>query len=253
MKQKLQSGSYTAGVWASLGSPMATEVVGQMGFDWILIDMEHGPGDYQTLLGQLQAIAAAGDSVPVVRAQWNDPVVVKRILDMGAAGVMIPGVGSVEEAEKAVAAVKYPPEGIRGIAGVRCNKWGMDTEYLKEANSNIMLFLQFETKGAVENAEKILSLPGIDVAFIGPHDLSASLGHTGELSHPDVLQAIERIEKAAQANNIPLGTITRNAEDAARLIDKGYQALTLGADFGYIMKGARESLKQFSKHPRVSG
>ena len=247
--KKLKDGKFTCGSWTSLCSPMGAEIMSQAGFDWLLIDMEHGSGDYQTLLTQLQAIAAGGESTPIVRVQWNDPVVIKRVLDLGAEGVMVPGIRTVEEAQNAIAATRYPPEGFRGIAGVRASRFGQDTTYLKEANANIAMFLQFETPEAIENAEAILDVPGIDVAFIGPHDLSAAMGHTGEISHPEVPAAIEKVEAAANARNIPLGTVSRSWEQAKALVDKGYRAMSLVSDVGFLLGGARAAVNSFRDHP----
>ena len=208
LKNKLNEGKFCAGTWISLCSSIGAEVIGLVGFDWCLIDMEHGAGDYQTLVSQLQALEAAGDTTPIVRVQWNDPVVIKRVLDAGAYGVMVPGIKTVDEAKRAIAAIKYPPEGFRGIASVRGAKYGVDTTYLKEANSQMAMFLQIETTEAVENVEAILDLPGIDVCFIGPNDLAADMGHIGNLTHADVQAAIKKVEDAANARNIPLGTVS---------------------------------------------
>ncbi|MBI3992855.1 MAG: 4-hydroxy-2-oxo-heptane-1,7-dioate aldolase, partial [Candidatus Lambdaproteobacteria bacterium] len=163
LKHLLREGQPTCGTFLSLCSPLAAEIMGMLGFDWLLVDMEHGAGDYQTLLGQLQAIRAAGDSVPLVRVQWNDPVVVKRVLDAGAMGVMIPGVRSVAEAHQGVLATRYPPAGVRGMANVRATRFGLDPDYYAEANENIAVFMQIENGDAVRHIEDILKVPGIDV------------------------------------------------------------------------------------------
>ena len=117
LKNLLREGKYASGSWVSMCNPLGAEIMGMVGFDWLLVDMEHGAGDYQTLLSQLQAIGAAGDTTPIVRVEWNDPVVVKRVLDIGAEGVMVPGIKTAEDAKKAIGSIKYPPDGFRGIAG----------------------------------------------------------------------------------------------------------------------------------------
>jgi 2-keto-3-deoxy-L-rhamnonate aldolase RhmA len=249
LKQLLREGKSACGTWVSLCSPQAAEVIGLCGFDWLLIDMEHGAGDYQTLIGQLQGIGSAGESEPIVRVQWNDAAIVKRVLDAGAHGVMIPAVKTVEEARRAIASTKYPPQGFRGIASVRGGKYGLDSGYLKEANDQIMVFLQIETKEAVKDIEAILDLPGIDVAFVGPNDLAADLGHIGEPSHPEVVAAIERVEKAAQARKIPLGTVSRGWDAAKILFEKGYQAVSVQSDVNLMLSAAQQALSNFHAHP----
>ena len=249
VKQLLREGKATCGSWLSLCSPMASEAMGLLGFDWLLIDMEHGAGDYQTLVHQLQAIGCAGDTEPIVRVQWNDPVVLKRVLDAGARGVMVPGIKTVEEARRAIASIKYPPQGIRGIASVRAGRYGLDSGYLKESNTEIAMFLQIETKEAVAAIDSILALPGIDVCFIGPNDLAAELGHTGEITHPEVAAAIKKVEDAANAKGIALGTVSRGWEFAKPLFDKGYRAVSILSDVHHMLNASRASLDQFRAHP----
>lgn len=249
VKRLLQEGKGACGTWISLCSPIAAEVMGLVGFDWLLIDMEHGAGDYQTLVSQLQAIAAAGESEPIVRVQWNDPVVVKRVLDAGARGVMIPGIRTVEEARRAVASTKYPPQGFRGIASVRGGQYGLDTGYLKEANGNVLVYLQIETRDAVQAIDGILDVPGIDVCFIGPNDLAADLGHIGEMGHPEVVAAIARVEAAAKARSIPLGTVSRSWDAAQALFEKGYRAVSVQSDLNFLLTASRQAVERFRSHP----
>ena len=246
IKQLLAEGKITSGSWVSLCSPIGAEIMGQMGFDWLLIDMEHGAGDYQTLLSQLQALSAS-ETVPFVRVQSNDPAVIKRVLDLGAMGIMVTWIQSMEEAQQAVAACKYPPEGIRGVAMVRAARFGLDRDYLKEANGQIMTIIQMETVGAVESAEQILSLPGVDVAFVGPADLAANLGHTGDPAAKEVQDAIGKIEAAAKKHGVPLGSVSRTWAASQALIDKDYKLVSLGADISYMMKASQRALENFSK------
>jgi 2-keto-3-deoxy-L-rhamnonate aldolase RhmA len=253
MLNLLKEGKYAAGSWVSMCNPLGAEIMGLAGFDWLLVDMEHGAGDYQTLLTQLQAIAAAGEATPIVRVEWNDPVVIKRVLDIGAEGVMVPGIKTAAEAEKAVASTKYPPDGFRGIAGVRASRFGQDPTYLKEANQNVAVFMQIETKAAVENVEEILSVPGIDVAFLGPNDLAADLGHTGDMTHPEVVAAIEKVDAVANAKGIALGSVSRNWEQAKALVDKGYRAVSIMGDIPMLMQSAKGAVENFRNHPHVAG
>jgi 2-keto-3-deoxy-L-rhamnonate aldolase RhmA len=252
VKQLLQSGQYTCGSWVSLCSPIGAEVMGLMGFDWVLIDMEHGAGDLQTLLGQLQALGAAGETVPFVRVQWNDPVVIKRVLDLGAYGVMVPGIRSAEEAKRAVAAIKYPPVGIRGLAGNRGARFGLDPDYVEQSNEQIMMILQIETKAAIDHIDAILDVPGVDVAFLGPNDLSGDMGHVGNWDHPDVLAAIGKLEAAANKRKIALGTISRNWEMAQAYLGRGYRFQSLLGDIPFLMQGARAAVASFRQHPHVA-
>jgi 2-dehydro-3-deoxyglucarate aldolase/4-hydroxy-2-oxoheptanedioate aldolase len=218
------------------------------GFDWLLIDMEHGHGDYQTLLGQLQAIEGS-PAIPVVRVQWNDPAVIKRVLDLGAYGVMIPWIASRAEAEAAVRAAKYPPQGIRGIAGShRAGGYGRHAgEYWKRANDEILVVIQIETASAVADIDAIVRVPGVDVVFVGPADLSTSLGHMGNAAHPEVVAAMEKVETAAKAQGIALGNITRNWDQARELYKKGYQFLTLTSETSLLVQGAADVLGKFKE------
>lgn len=249
----LKEGKYAAGSWVSMCNPLGAEIMALAGFDWLLVDMEHGAGDYQTLLAQLQAITAGGEATPIVRVEWNDPVVVKRVLDIGAEGVMVPGIRNAEDAEKAVASTKYPPGGFRGIAGVRASRFGQDPTYLKEANDNVAVFMQIENKEAVDNVEEILSVPGIDVAFVGPNDLAADMGHTGDMTHPEVVEAIAKVDEAAHAKGIVLGSVSRNWDQAKALVEKGYRAVSIMGDIPMLMQGAKGAVENFRNHPNVTG
>lgn len=250
VKRELKAGRRTVGAWLSLGSSIAAEIMADAGFDWLLIDMEHGPGDYQTLLGQLQAMQGSA-AVPLVRVQWNDPAVIKRVLDLGAHGVMIPLVGSTAECEAAVRACKYPPEGSRGVAGShRAAGFGRFTaEYWKRANAETLVIVQVETTEAVERIDDILRVPGVDVAFVGPADLSAALGHLGDARHPDVQDAIGRVEAAAKRAGVALGTISRNWEEARALYARGYQMVTLCSDASLVAQGATAVVQNFRNDP----
>jgi len=246
VKQLLKEGKPTCGSWVSLCSPVGAEVMGQLGFDWLLIDMEHSPLDYATLLSQMQAIDR-GDTVPFVRVPWNDGATIKRVLDLGALGIMVPGVQTVEHTRHAVAACKYPPEGFRGVASVRAARYGQDGTYLKEANGQVMVVLQIETREAVEDIDRILDVPGIDCAFIGPADLSATLGHLGNAQHPDVQKAIAKIEAAANKRKIALGSVSTSWEVAKGLIDKGYRIVSVMSDIRFMMAAASGAVDSFAK------
>ena len=248
VKKLIRAGKKTAGAWAQLCSPISAEILARGAFDWILIDMEHGPGDVLMLVTQCQGIAAAGTgAVPFVRVPWNDQVWIKRILDAGAYGLMIPYVNTKEEAIRAVQACKYPPQGVRGIAGSpRAAGYGRDIHnYLKRANDEIFVMLQVETPQAIDNLEEIGKVPGVDALFIGPMDLSTSMGYFGNPAHPEVQAAIAKVEAKAKEMGMPLGTISGSWEQAKALYDRGYQLITLTSDSVVISKVAAETMAKF--------
>jgi 2-keto-3-deoxy-L-rhamnonate aldolase RhmA len=211
--------------------------------------MEHGHGDYQTLLGQLQAIEGSGVT-PLVRVQGNDPMVIKRVLDLGAHGVVVPWVSGREECAAAVRACKYPPDGVRGMAGShRAAGFGrFGAEYWKRANAEVLVVVQIETREAVQDVEAMLAVPGVDVAFVGPADLSAALGHVGDPGHPEVAGAIASVERAARKAGVALGTISRTWDDARALFERGYQMVTLASDATLLTQEAGLLARQFREH-----
>ena len=250
VKKALHAGEKTSGAWLSLTNHISAEIMAHAGFDWLLVDCEHGPTSIETLLIQLQAMSAT-QTIPFVRAPWNDIVAIKRILDVGAYGVMIPWVNNREQAEAAVKACKYPPQGLRGMAGPRATGYGRNiADYIKRANDEVLVIVQIETPEAVKNIREILSVDGIDVAFIGPTDLSALMNHPGDAAHPEVQAAIEQVEQAAKAANVPLGTISRSWEQAKTLYDRGYQFITLCSDASLIVQGSSEFAGKFAKEVR---
>jgi 2-dehydro-3-deoxyglucarate aldolase/4-hydroxy-2-oxoheptanedioate aldolase len=248
VKQMLRAGQKTAGAWLQIASPITAEIMSQAGFDWLMIDLEHGPGDILTLLSQMQAMAGGG-AVPLVRAPWNDFVMVKRILDAGAYGILFPYINTAAEAEAAVKACKYPPEGIRGVAASpRAAGYGQNVNnYLPYANDQILILAAVETVEAVSNLDNILAVPGLDGIFIGPMDLSTSLGHLGNPGHPEVQAAIAAIEcKTLGAGKI-LSTIAGSWQQAQTRYDQGYQMIMLMADGVALAKMASELVGQFKE------
>lgn len=246
VKRALKAGRPTVGAWLQLCSPIAAEIMGDAGFDWLLVDMEHGHGDYQTLLAQLQAMQASG-AVPLVRVQWNDVAIIKRVLDLGAHGVMIPWVTGQAACEAAVRACRYPPEGVRGVAGShRAAGFGrFGPEYWARANAEVLVVIQIETREALADIDGVLAVPGVDVAFIGPADLSAALGHVGQPGHPEVIEAIATIERAAKRAGVALGTISRSWEEARALYDRGYLMVTVASDAGLVTQHAGALVRRF--------
>jgi len=246
LKHILKAGKKTAGAWLQIASPLTAEIMGQAGFDWLIIDMEHGPGDILSLTAQLQAVNAS-ETVPIVRAPWNDFVILKRILDAGAYGVLIPYINNRSEAEAAVRACLYPPEGIRGVAGSpRAAGFGQNSmNYLTRANDEIFIMTAVETMAGVENIADILSVDRLDGIFIGPMDLSSSVGHMGNAQHPEVKAAIASVEETVLASGKILATIAGNWDQAKQLYERGYQMIMLMADGVGLGKLAAEKVAEF--------
>jgi len=246
VKRMLKEGQKTAGAWLQIASPFTAEIMSRAGFDWLIIDMEHGPGDILSLISQLQAMNGT-DVVPLVRAPWNDFVAIKRILDAGVYGILFPYVNTKEEAEAAVRACKYPPEGVRGVAGSpRAAGYGQNPrEYLTRANDEILIITAVETPEAVANLDEILAVDGLDGIFIGPMDLATSMGHPFDPGHPEVQEAIALIETKVLAAGKFLGTIAGNWEQAQVRYEKGYQLLMLMADGASLGKLAGSIVANF--------
>ena len=248
VKQMLKEGKKTAGAWLQIASPFTAEIMSQAGFDWLMIDMEHGPGDILTLVSQLQAMKGT-DAIALVRAPWNDFVTIKRILDTGVHGLLIPYVNTREEAESAVCACRYPPQGIRGVAGSpRAQGYGQNVQaYLQQANDEVLLITAVETPTAVTNLDDILGVDGVDGIFIGPMDLATNMGHLGDPRHPEVQEAIAEIEGKVLESGKVLATISGSWEQAQRLYGRGYQMVMLMADGVSLAKLAVEKVAQFRK------
>jgi 2-keto-3-deoxy-L-rhamnonate aldolase RhmA len=246
VKRMLKEGKKTAGAWLHLCSPFSAEIMSRAGFDWLMIDMEHGPGDVLMLISQLQAMNGS-DTLPFVRAPWNDFVAIKRILDAGVYGVMIPYVNNKGDAEAAVKACKYPPQGIRGIAGSpRAAGYGQGgKDYFPRANDEILIIAQIETAQAVSNLDEILAVQGIDVIFIGPMDLATSMGHLGNPGHPEVQVVIAAAEAKVLRAKKALGTISGSWEQARELYGRGYQLVMLMSDSVSLAKLASDTVAKF--------
>ena len=246
-KHAIAAGKLQIGLWNSLCSNIVTEIVSYSGFDWLLLDTEHSPNELPAVLAQLQSVQR-GTATPIVRPAWNDIVLIKRILDVGAQSILVPFVQNAEEAKRAVAATRYPPEGVRGITGSgRASRYGRTKDYLKKANSEICLLVQVETREAVGNLEAIASVEGVDGVFVGPADLSASFGHIGNPLHPEVQSAIEDVAKRLKKLGKPAGILTPVEEEARRYIEWGYTFVAVGSDLGLVAKGADTLAAKFKK------
>ncbi|WP_367716601.1 HpcH/HpaI aldolase/citrate lyase family protein [Nitratireductor sp. GISD-1A_MAKvit] len=237
-KKRLLAGDTLIGLWSSLCSPIAAEALADAGFDWLLFDSEHSPVEVAGLYPLLQA-ASRGSAEAIVRPAWNDKVLIKRVLDIGAQTVLVPFVQNADEARAAVAATRYPPEGIRGVAGsTRASRYGRAKDYFNIANREVCLLVQIETGEALEALGEIACVDGVDGVFIGPSDLAASLGHLGNPGQEDVQRALRGAVDQLREMGKPAGILATNPEDAKRYRDWGYQFVASGVDLGLLVKAA---------------
>jgi 4-hydroxy-2-oxoheptanedioate aldolase len=230
-KHALRAGEKQAGLWLSLTSGYTAELCASAGFDWFLIDGEHAPNTVQTILHQIQTIAAYPVR-PVVRPPSSNPDTIKLLLDIGVQSFLIPMVESADQARALVQAMRYPPRGIRGIGHVlgRASRWGRIGDYLKRSDDEICLLVQIESRAGMDNLEAIAAVEGVDGLFVGPADLSAALGHTGDMAHPEVQAGIEATLARIIAAGKPAGTITGGAANVKRLFARGCGFVAAGAD-----------------------
>ncbi|MDC0738068.1 aldolase/citrate lyase family protein [Cognatishimia sp. SS12] len=254
-KQKLIAGELQFGVWHSLGGPAVAEMLAVAGYDWILIDTEHSPVEVTGVLPALQMIAAYPDTSAIVRPASNDTVLIKRHLDQGAQTLLIPYVQNAEEAAEAVAAVRYPPVGRRGVAGLtRASRFGSVPDYARQAEQELCVIVQVETMEAIENLDAISGTDGIDAVFIGPADLAASMGYPGKPNHPAVLDQVRLICKRLADKNVRCGILTLNPKFAQECIDMGVDFIASAMDSSLLMKGLAENRTSLgTKRPQKDG
>ncbi|MCG2591814.1 4-hydroxy-2-oxoheptanedioate aldolase [Ramlibacter sp. XY19] len=245
-KAALAAKQAQVGLWLSMADPYLAEVSATAGFDWLLIDGEHAPNDLRSTLAALQAVAPYR-SQPVVRAVAGEVPLIKQLLDIGAQNLLIPMVDTVEQARALVQAVRYPPNGIRGVGSAvgRASRWSQRADYLQVADDEVCLLVQAETVTALKNLEAICDVQGIDGVFIGPADLSASLGHRGNPGHPEVQAAIEgaitRIVKSGKA----AGILTSDAKLAGRYLELGATFVATGVDVLLYASAARKLAAEY--------
>jgi len=242
LKRRLKAGDQVYGTWITVESPMATEMMSTLGFDYFVFDTEHSPLDIIDVQTLMQAMRPDSGTCPIVRVWWNDLVAIKRALDIGAYGVLVPWVNSKEEAELAVKATRYAPEGLRGCGPRRAAMF--DPDYLKTADEEILVICQIETRKAVENIEEICSVEGVNVTYIGPADLSASYDHLGDMSHPEVQKAIDRVYDATKAAGLAAGIHQASGATIPDRIKKGYNFITVGNDLTYMRRGVQNHMKE---------
>lgn len=245
-KSALSSKKLQFGCWSSLANPISTEVLGLAGFDWLLLDGEHAPNDVSTFVSQLMALKSSV-SAPVVRVPTNDPVIIKRFLDIGFYNFLIPFVETEEEAVRAVASTRYPPEGIRGVSvSHRANMFGTVPDYFTLSNQNITVLVQIESQQGVNNVDVIAATEGIDGIFVGPSDLAAALGHLGNAAHPEVQKTIQHIFSRAHAHGKPCGILAPVESDARRYLEWGATFVAVGSDVGVFRSSTQKLANTFS-------
>ena len=246
-KERLLGGEKLSAGWIQMCSPIACEIMAQTGLDMLVVDAEHAPIDPTNLVPLLHAMNGSG-AMPMVRAPWNDFVSIKRLLDCGAMGVHVPYVNTPEEAAAAVSACKYPPEGIRGIAGSpRAAGYGANAgSYLQRANDQILIMIALETPQAVKNLDALMEVKGVDGIFIGPMDLSTTHGYFGNAAHPDMQAIIRGIEKKVLARgDMLLGTIAASAAAAKDLYDRDYSYVIFASDSTTLRVAVSDMVKEF--------
>jgi 2-keto-3-deoxy-L-rhamnonate aldolase RhmA len=241
LKQRLQQGEALIGTFLSLGHSLTTEIIAQSGFDWLLIDLEHGIGSEEDVLHQLQAIEHT--QVPaIIRVEGYQRQRIHKVLDLGAHGIMCPRIDNAEEAALVVQALHYPPQGIRGVAKmVRATRFGAQfDEYNKRMSDDILGIIQIETKESLHHLDAIAKIPGVDVLFIGPADLSMALGIFGQLDHPDFIKAVQAIITAALKEKKQVGILLFDPADFEKYYQWGIRFFACGTDTLFLSKGARE-------------
>ncbi len=249
LKDKLKNNTLTIGSWLTIAHQSVVEIMATAGFDWLAIDMEHAAIGYESAQNVIGHIQGNGMKA-LVRVSKNEEVVIKRILDAGADGVIVPMIKNAQEAKQAVEYVKYPPEGKRGVGLSRAQQYGIGLEsYKKWLKNQVLIIAQIEHVEAVENLESILQIEGIDGIIVGPYDLSASMGLAGELTHPKVLKSLQKIHAITKLLNKPLGfhVIQPNYEDLQNKISEGYTFLAFSLDFFFLGNKVREEMQKLDK------
>jgi 2-keto-3-deoxy-L-rhamnonate aldolase RhmA len=240
--QRLRGGDLLIGTFVSLGSPLVVNTLAVAGFDFLLLDLEHGAGDEGVLQGQMFAAEAEG-AAAIVRTETFERIRIGRVLDLGAAGVMLPRVDSAAQAARAAAHLRYPPDGDRGVAGSnRARRFGLRTDPFADANGEVAAIVQIESEAAVAEVDAIAAVPGVDALFIGPSDLSHSLGVPGDLDAPVFREAVARVLAACRAHGVAAGILAPTPERCRQFIDEGFTLMGLGGDATLLAAAARDAL-----------
>ena len=247
-RTRLRNGERLLGTMVTLPTASTAEILADAGFDWLFIDGEHGPLDTANILGILQAVSH--QITCIVRVPACDEVAIKKVLDLGAAGIIVPQVNSAEQAADVVRYARYAPEGSRGVGLARAHGDGFRfAEYVASANADISVIVQAEHRSAVENIDAIVQVPGVDAVLLGPYDLSASYGKMGQISDPEVLNGIDRVTTSCQAVRMPLGYFGISFDAVKPWMDKGYSLVVAGVDVLFLGNGARRMLKELQSVP----
>ncbi len=246
-KKAIADGTPQVGLWISLCNNFSAEIIAPSGYDWVVLDMEHSPNEVGIVLSQLQAFNGS-PTTPIVRPMWNDPVVVKRLMDVGANTLLFPMIQSPEEARAAVAATRYPPHGIRGVSGAqRGNKFGRITDYFDRILDETCVIVQLETRTALAQAAEIAAVDGVDGVFFGPADIGADLGKLGTPMDPAIWEAIMPAAEAVRQVGKPVGTLVFDGDRAAELMRDGFTYVACGGDVALLAKGADALLASVRK------
>jgi len=246
-KKAIKSNTLQLGIWSSLADSISVEILANTGMDWILLDTEHAPNELPMVFRQLQAIDS-GTAHPIVRPPWNDTVMIKRLLDAGAQSLLIPMVQNEEEARRAVAATRYPPQGVRGYASAaRSSRYAQIDDYPNRCQDEMCVLVQIETKIALDNLESIAAVKGVDGIFIGPGDLSADLGYLGKPGHPEVVKIIDNAIARIRACGKPAGILTGDESFAKHFIEQGCMFVAVGSDIGLLSKGAKTLVQNLGR------
>jgi 4-hydroxy-2-oxoheptanedioate aldolase len=240
------------GLWSALCSHIAAEVIAGAGFDWIVVDGEHAPNDISSLLAQLQAMRG-GTAEPVFRIPWNDSVVIKRVLDIGARSLIIPFIQNAEEARMAVAATRYPPLGVRGVSAIpRASDYGRVPKYHQNAHLDTCVLVQLESRVALREIEAIAAVDGVDGIFIGPSDLAADFGYLANPLHAEVQRAIQDAAERIRATGKSAGTLATDVEDVERLFSLGFNFTAIGSDVGILARAGERLAARFRKDEGIA-
>ncbi|WP_135305541.1 HpcH/HpaI aldolase family protein [Haloarcula amylovorans] len=247
IKDAIEDGDHPLGTWTSVGHPAVAEGLAQLDLDFLLVDMEHTTMSLETVEGMARAVdATSSETDAVVRVPWNDSVRLKRVIDIGIAGVMVPMIDNAEEARKLVRSLRYPPEGIRGIAGSRATGYGRNFQkYVDNANGSILTIAQIETEEGLENAEEIAHVDGIDALFVGPADLSAAIGMFAEWDTDEFADAVKSVIEAGNKAGTPVGTLTVDTDAIETRMGQGFDFLIAGKDISLLMEGVDEAIDEY--------
>ena len=244
LKQRIQSGETVHGSWVNLGSTVSAEIIGNAGFDWVLIDLEHGAGTDAVMYQQLQVLEST-DATPLVRIDELSRPKAQRILDAGATGIMFPRIDTPAEAEFAASVLYYPPKGTRGMAKmIRASGFGKSVNEYADMEKNIIGIVQIETVNALKQLDGIAAIEGVDVLFVGPSDLTMALGIFNQFDHAVYQQSIKDVAQAAKKNKKAAGVLLQNINEYKMYHDLGYRVLACGGDAAFVARGAANMVKE---------